>query len=300
MMNDFTNRIQVMFPAIVNKVEGLTNDENEAATGVATSALWKNVSEKVADKTAKILAPLDGITIDVQTDLQVVNPDALPVVQVEVIDEMGQALVDTASWDASSVTSHYANVQMHRISRPFKLTCYDLQNGERVESKIIAAAEVVAQGVIAQLASAIASVEETTLSEFGPEQAAEISGAFDSKETNALILSPSAYSKIVPTSGFALNPAVDGTYGINTIRKGTGLGDALALTKDAIAGAVCTPAVLSNHGGNMDVRMIGSVHGFPMLLKTAYDFDEVLKCSVEVMAGFVVANAAGVKRYKIS
>lgn len=110
MMSDFNNRIQVMFPTISNKVEGVMNEENEAATGVATSALWKSVSEKVADKTAKILAPLDGITIDVQTDLQIVNPDALPVVQVEVIDSMGQALVDTATWDASSVTNHYANV----------------------------------------------------------------------------------------------------------------------------------------------------------------------------------------------
>lgn len=294
-MTDFENRKNLLFPALSNRVEEVTNENTLAAT----DALWKGVSEKVAIKCAKTLAPLDGVIIDIKTDYPVVNPDACPVVQVEVIDSMGAALVDATSWDASGVRNHYANVQLHRISRPFSLTAYDLQRGERVEAKICAAAEVVAQGVVAQLAAAIADIAEPTMDDFGPEKAAQLSGVFD-KETNALILSPAAYAKIVPTSGFALDPSKDGSYGINKILKSTGLGDILALTKDAIAGAIVTPAVLSNHGGNMDVREIGNVNGFPLILKTCYDWNETLKCSVEVMAGFAVANESGIKRYAMA
>lgn len=293
---DIKNRMDVMFPQIHNKITDITNENT-----VATEELWTGLSDKFGDKVKKILAPLDGIVMDVKTDIQVTNPDACPVVQVEVIDSMGSALVDTADWDSTNVQTHYEDVKLHRISRPFYLTAYDLQRGERVESKITAAAEVVAQGVIAQFNSALSSVQATTLSEFGPEQAAEISGAFENDETNALILSPAQYAKLVPTSSLGLNPAVDGTYGINKILKGTGVGDAVALTKDAVAGAIATPAVLVNHGGNgMDIRVIGSIAGFPLVLKTQYDWNETLKCSVECMAGFTIANANGVKKYTIS
>lgn len=293
---DIKNRMDVMFPQIHNKITDITNENT-----VATEELWTGLSDKFGDKVKKILAPLDGIVMDVKTDIQVTNPDACPVVQVEVIDSMGSALVDTADWDSTNVQTHYEDVKLHRISRPFYLTAYDLQRGERVETKITAAAEVVAQGVIAQFNSALSSVQATTLSEFGPEQAAEISGAFENDETNALILSPAQYAKLVPTSSLGLNPAVDGTYGINKILKGTGVGDAVALTKDAVAGAIATPAVLVNHGGNgMDIRVIGSIAGFPLVLKTQYDWNETLKCSVECMAGFTIANANGVKKYTIS
>lgn len=294
MINDIKNRIDVLFPQINNRVEDISNDNT-----LESNTLWAKMSEKFADKCKKILAPLGGVVMDVQTDLQVVNADALPVVGVEVVNSMGNALVDTNTWDSTAVNSSVVNVQLHRISCPFTLTAYDLQHGERVESKITAAAETVAKGVVAQFATAIAGVDAETISEFSPAAAAEMSGVFD-VETNALLLSPAQYSKIVATSTHSLDPAAQGAYGINHIFKSTGTGDIVALTSDAVAGAICTPQVLLNHAGSgIEVRQIGSIAGFPMLLKAQYDWNEKLKCSVEVMAGFTVANSDGIKVYSV-
>lgn len=299
MTNDFTNtteRINALFPQIFNKVEDISN-ENQ----VATEALWAGLSDKFVLKMKKILAPLEGVVMDITDELQVKNPDALPVVSVEVVESVGSAIVDATDWNQTEIKNKYVPVQLHRISRPFSLTSYDLQRGERVESKIAAAAEVVAQGVVAQLAAALADIDEEELSDFGPEAAAKLSGIFDDEETNSLILSPAQYAKIVPTSALSLSPETTGVYGINHILKGVGLGDAIALTKTAVAGAIATPAVLANHGGTgMDVRVIGSVAGFPLLLKTKYDWNETLKCSVETMAGFAVCNEDGIKKYSVA
>lgn len=293
MTEEIKNRIDVLFPSIYNKVEEISNDNT-----LETNTLWAKMSDKVADKCKKILAPLGSVVLDVQTDLQVVNADACPVVGVEVINSVGDALVDTNTWDSTAVNSSVVNVQMHRISRPFKLTAYDLQHGERVEGKITAAAETVAQGVVAQFAAAIEDIDAETISEFSPAAAAEMSGIFDT-ETNALLLSPAQYSKIVPTNSLALDPAAQGAYGINKIFKSVGTGDIVAMTADAVAGAIATPAVLMNHGTGLDVRVIGSIAGFPLVLKSKFDWDETLHCSVEVMAGFTVANSAGIKVYSV-
>lgn len=200
MLNDIKNRMDVLFPSINNKIEDLSNDNT-----LETDTLWAKMSDKFADKCRKILAPLGGVVMDVQTDLQLTNPDALPVVGVEVVNSMGNALVDTDTWDGTNVNSSVVNVQLHRISCPFSLTAYDLQHGERVESKITAAAETVAKGVVAQFAAAIADIDAENITEFSPAAAAEMSGIFDT-ETNALLLSPAQYSKIVATSTLSLNP----------------------------------------------------------------------------------------------
>lgn len=200
MLNDIKNRMDVLFPSINNKIEDLSNENT-----LETDTLWAKMSDKFADKCRKILAPLGGVVMDVQTDLQLTNPDALPVVGVEVVNSMGNALVDTDTWDGTNVNSSVVNVQLHRISCPFSLTAYDLQHGERVESKITAAAETVAKGVVAQFAAAIADIDAEHITEFSPAAAAEMSGIFDT-ETNALLLSPAQYSKIVATSTLSLNP----------------------------------------------------------------------------------------------
>lgn len=49
----------------------------------------------------------------------------------------------------------------------------------------------------------------------------------------------------------------------------------------------------------MEVRAIGSIAGFPLVLKAQYTWNETLKCSVECMAGFTVANDAGIKVYSV-
>lgn len=292
--NEVKERVDALFPSIYNKIEDVSNDNT-----LASDNLWKTVGDKVAVRCSKILAPLDGIIMDIQPDLIVSNPDATPTVQVEVINSVGDALVDTTSWDGTAVNTKYVDVKLHRISRPFSLSYVDLMHGERVEGKVLAAAEVVAQGVVAQLAAAIADIDAETISDFGPEAAAKMSGEFEHAPAHALIASPAQYAKLIPTSTLGLNPDVEGVYGYDVIRKGTGLGDVLSLTKGAVAGAICTPAVLRNHGQGLDVRVIGSVAGFPLVLKSKYDWNETLKCSVECMAGFAVVNEDGIKKYTV-
>lgn len=297
MLKDIENRINLMFPQLRNEAPA----ETEGNTLGSTEELWSKLSDKFVAKTKKILAPLGSVILDVKTDLQVTNPDAAPVVQVEVVDSVGAALVDTADWDKTAITNHYEDVKLHRISRPFSLTSYDLMRGERVESKIAAAVDVVAQGVVKQFADAIASVEETNISDFGPAAAAEMSGAFESAETESMILSPALYAKLIPTNTLGFEPAEQGAYGINHIYKGVGTGDCVVMSASAVAGAIATPAVLENHGGNgMDIRVIGSVAGFPLILKTQYDWNETLKCSVECFAGFKAINPSEIKRFKLT
>lgn len=293
---DIQNRIDSLFPGLSNKIDSVEN----ANSLDSTDNLWQGVSEKFGNSVKKIIAPLDGVTMDVITDLTTPNPDAAPTVQVEVIKSVGDALVDATDWDQTAVENEYVDVKLHRISRPFKLSVYDLMHGERIESKVAAAAEVVAQGVLAQFYATIAGISPEEISDFGPEAAAEISGAFDTAETNALIVTPSLYSKLIPTSTLGLNPDADGAYGINKIRKSVMPGitafNAVAMTEGAVAGAIATPAVLQNHG--KDIRVIGSIAGFPLVLKSEYDWNENLKCSVECMAGFALTDENRVKTYK--
>ena len=168
-------------------------------------------------------------------------------------------------------------------------------------SKLTAACEAVAQGVVAELASVIeADVDLEYLSSFGPEACAALSGIFDDQPTHAVVLSPSTYSTIVPTNGLSLDPNAEGVYGIDKIYKGTGLGDVLVLGADAVAGAIATPEILKNHAAQsgMSIQEI-NFGGIPMIVKSEYTFGEVLKVSVETLAGFAIANENSIHRYKI-
>lgn len=163
-----------------------------------------------------------------------------------------------------------------------------------------AAAGAVANAVVAEFADALEDIEGEYISDFGPEAAAAISGVFEHAETNALVLSPAQYAKIVPTNALGLDPQSEGAFGIGHIYKSSETGDIVALTRDAIAGAICTPAILENHPGDCDIRLIGEVGKFPMILKTKWDgWNECVKCSVECLAGFAIVNSTGVKRYTV-
>lgn len=294
---ELNNKMQALFPTLTNA------DANGNTLGSA-SDLWKGVAEQAADTIADIVAPVKGFILDVQPDLQMRNPDALPVMQVEVITTMGGALVDTDNWDVPATTNKYVDVKLHRISRPFKLTAYDLMRGERVETKVKAAMKEVAQGVVKQFYSVVEVASPATITEFGPEKCAEISGVFDGKETDTLLLSPKAYSAIVPTNGMSLNPAIQGVYGINHIYK-SGLTiseacDVTALTKDAVAGAVATPEIVFNQQGQ-GMQYLGEIAGIPMVLISQWDYNkQCIKCSVETLAGFALTDAKNVKQYTIS
>ena len=151
---EITNKMETLFP-------NLTNANSEGNTFANSGELWKGVADKSTDTISGILAPIKNFILDVQPDLQVRNPDALPVVQVEVISTMGGALVDNEAWDKSAIENKYVDVKLHRISRPFMLTGYDLMRGERVESKVAAAMKEVAQGVVAQQLKRLPAMQKT-------------------------------------------------------------------------------------------------------------------------------------------
>lgn len=294
---EITNKMATLFP-------NLTNANSEGNTFGTTGELWKGVADKSTDTIASILAPIKNFILDVQPDLQVRNPEACPVVQVEVISTMGGALVDNQAWDKSAIENKYVDVKLHRISRPFMLTGYDLMRGERVETKVAAAMKEVAQGVVSQFMLTLCRPDgdHTTLTSFSPEVAATISGAFGDKgEVDTLLLSPANYAKIVPTNALALNPNAEGTYGIGHIYKssqmGATLADIYALTKDAVAGAVATPEIVFSHQGQ-GMQYLGEVAGIPMVLISTWDYDkQAVKCSVETMAGFTLTDDSKAKGY---
>lgn len=296
---ELTNKMDTLFPQ-------MTNANAEGNTFGTTSELWKGVADKATDTIASVIAPVKNFILDVQPDLQVRNPEALPVVQVEVISGMGGAIVDNADWNKSEITNKYVDVKLHRISRPFMLTGYDLMRGERVETKVAAAMKEVAQGVVGQFMASIKQSDATlfAISKFDPETAATISGAFgENAETDTLLLSPDNYAKIVPTNALALNPEAEGSYGIGHIYKCSQMAKAgcsiMALTKDAVAGAVATPEIVQAYNGQ-GMQYLGEIAGIPMVLISTWDYDkQAVKCSVETMAGFTITDASKAKGYKI-
>lgn len=297
---EISNKMTTLFPE-------MTNADAQGNTFATTTELWKGVADKATDSIASILAPVKNFILDVQPDLQVRNPNACPVVQVEVITGMGGALVDNEDWDKSDINNKYVDVKLHRISRPFILTSYDLMRGERVESKVTAAMKEVAQGVVRQFMNSIKQQNATlyTISKFDPETCATLSGAFgDKAETDTLLLDPVNYAKIVPTNSLALNPETQGSYGINHIYKSSKMADVagcpiVALTKDAVAGAVATPEIVTAYG-SQGMQYLGEVAGIPMVLISTWDYDkQAVKCSVETMAGFTITDDSKAKGYKI-
>lgn len=298
MNKEIENRVRVMFPNLSNKFENKV-EELENTNTLSTENLWAGLSEKFADKQLKILAPIKDCIMDVQTDLQVRAADALPTVTCELVDA-GEALVDCTNWEQSSVTSTYVEIPTHRISRPIVLTGYDLERGERVQSKLESAYHAVCAGVVAQFAAAIEDIDEEEISDFNAESCAALSGAFDSMETDTLLLSPQLYSRIVPHNALGINPAVDGAFGINKIFKSTGTGDIVAMTKQAVAGVIALPKVLENHAGSgVDVRVMGDIMGFPVLVKSHWTYNEEIQVSVECLCGFKVVDENGIRRFKL-
>lgn len=294
---EIQNKADAVFPGMFNKIDSVEN----ANALTATDALWQTVSEKFVDATHKTIAPVKDFIVDVYPEMQVANPKANPVVQLEVITGMGDALVDATDFNQTNIQNKYVTCELHHIARPFSLSMYDLTKGERIESKLAAAAEAVAQGVYAQFVTTAKSVGEAeTAPAMSPETAAEISGAFGAAaETHALILDPVQYSKLVPTTGLSLNPETEGVYGIGKIYKSYidgGATGGIAVTKDGIVGAVATKEVFEGLPGT-SARQI-NVGGIPMLVLAKFDFDShSIKVSVETWAGFTITDNTRVKTY---
>jgi hypothetical protein len=285
---DFNNKLNALFPEMTNA----------NTLGSASGELWKGVSEKYTDSVKKILAPVASQIMDVQTDLQVRNPDACPVVQVEVIHSMGGAMIDGQNWDNSEILNQYVDVKLHRISRPFKLTAYDIMKGERIESKVKAAMETVATGVTNLAFDTIldsATLEEVS-TDISPEYVANtLSSKFGfNGKVDTLILAPAEYSKLVPTNGLSLDPKTEGVYGIGHIYESmttdTMQNFRFGWAKDGLVGAVATPEILFTKVGQ-GMQYLGEIGGIPMVLISSFDYKtQTVMCSVETLAGFAVAD----------
>ena len=297
---DLQNKVNSVFPNMFNQIEGMDN----ANALAASDALWKTVSEKWVDLTHKNIAPVKDFIVDVYPEMQVANPKANPVVQLEVITSVGDALIDATDFNQTELANKYVTCELKHISRPFSLSMYDITKGERVESKLAAAAEAVAQGVYGQFVTAVkAAGEAETKGAMSPEIAVEIGAAFGADaETHKLILDPVSYSKIVPINGLSLNPESEGVYGIGKIHKSYidgGDTNGIAVTRDGVVGAVATKEVFEGLPGT-SVRQI-NVAGIPMLVLAKFDFDtHSIKVSVETWAGFTVTDATRVKTYKFA
>ena len=287
---DFNNKLKTLFPSLTNADSGNTTTASE---------LWKGVSEKYTDSVKKILAPVASQIMDVQTDLQVRNPDACPVVQVEVITSMGDAMIDGENWDTTNIKNKYVDVKLHRVSRPFKLTAYDIMKGERIESKIKAAMETVAQGVTNLALETIMTSHtngKTTAELINPEYVARtLSAKFGALcKVDTLVLSPVEYAGLVPTNGLSLDPKTEGVYGIGHIYESAAFAEGMTTrfgwAKDGLVGAVATPEILFTKVGQ-GMQFLCEIAGIPMVLISTFDYNtQTVKCSVETLAGFAVAD----------
>lgn len=294
---DFKNKTNMVFPGLFNEIEGVDN----ANTLGSTEALWQTVSEKWCDLTRKKIAPIKDFITDVYPSMQVANPNANPVVQIEAVQSVGDALVDAQDFNQTAIQNKYVTCELHHISRPLSLSMYDITRGERIESKLSAAAESVLQGVYKQFVDAVkAAGSATELAAMSPATAVEISAAFGAQaETHTLLLDPANYAKLVPQNGLSLNPDAEGTYGIGKIWKtyiDGGATEGIAVTRDGVVGCVATKEVFEGLPGT-SVRQI-NVGGVPMLVLAKFDFDShSIKVSVETWAGFAVTDATRVKTY---
>lgn len=295
---ELKNKAELLFPGLLeNKVDTVDN-----ANTLASAELWKVVSDKWVDITKKKLAPVRSAIMDVWQDLQVTNPKANPVVQVEVVTGAGSALVDATSFEDTALTNKYVDVKLKHIARPFQLTLKDLTNGERVESKLGAAIESVMQGVYAQyVATAKTAGSQTSLPALTPETAVQIGAIFGaSAETDVCILDSVSYAALVPTNGLGLSPETQGVYGINKIYKSYvdgGTTNAIVTAPNGIVGAVGTKELFSDVPGG-SARTI-TVDGIPLMIISKFDFaTHSIWVSVETFAGFSVTDNSLVKHIK--
>lgn len=262
---------------------------------IATGPLWQVVAQRAAETVSREITSIRPYITNVYTDLQVQDPNALPIVKVPVYSSFGDALINATNWDQSAIVNRYVDIQAVRVSRPAFLSVYDMANGERMENVISGLMHVVAQGVYKQFLTACVSANSTPVAmpALTPESARALSALFgDQRVTHGLFLPPVQFANILPYQTIDIDPRnVSGAFGIENIARTSMLGqdiDGLALARDGVAGFVGVPEILFSMGG-MDVYRLPDVAGIPMLLKTHFDYNEErLKVSVESLCGFAV------------
>lgn len=283
--------------SVYNEVMNAAAAEPKAAAGnnaIETSPLWQVVAKKAAETVSREIVSIMPYVTDVQTDLQVRDRRAMPVVKVPVYSSVGDPLINATNWKQSHLANSYVDVQTVRVSRPAMISTYDMSNGEQLERTLTLLAETVAQGVYGQFMSAILAACKTPTAKpaLTPESARKLSAIFsDRRTTHGLFLAPEHYAELIPTKTTDISPKGFGAFGIDNIARTSMLGndiDGIAIARDAVAGMVGIPEILYDMPGLITARM-PDVAGIPMLLKTHFDYEtEMLEVSVESVCGFAV------------
>ena len=273
---------------------------SDVSNTFATAPLWQGVSDKAVSTVSNIITPIMPFVTDVIQDMNVSNPDAMPIVKVPVYSDFGDALENISDWEQSSVTRAHVAVEATRISRPAAITLDEIRYGERVEHIVQGLIQTTAKGVYKKFLQAItAAVEPTSEATMSPELCKKLAAIFgDEREVLALLLDNVNYSALVPTNNYNLNPAVENTFGIRHIKKtsmlSTGI-NGIALAEGAVSGFVGSPNFKTDLT-HLDVRYLGEIAGLPITLKTWFKpGDERLWMSTESICGFVVNDAKLVK-----
>ena len=281
--------------------------------GSTGADLWSVVAEEYADAFSKKYADLSTFCHNVD-GVYNVPAGVQPVINVEVVETAGAALVNTENWEESALVNNYAEVRASRVSRPLALTSYDLAKGEKWAGKRKAAIQAVIEGVFAQLAATVAAVCPTEAAAatakkvgrvtvdagtFTPDFVAQrLSGLFgEYGQTEVLLLNPTLWSKVIPTNALGLNPETEGTLGIGQMQMSAGLGAlagdgkgvGLAAMRSGIAYGGGVPHIAAELG--CAVRSLGTICGIPMVLKVwGKPGSEAIYESVETLAGFTVVQ----------
>lgn len=293
-----------------NMVGSQAVDQN--SLGQTSDSLWSVIAPQAIDAVTKKYFDLARVNHVVETNI-VAPAGVRPTVNVEVVTGAGTALKNATDWNASALTNTYAEVKLDRYSAPFGLSSYDIMHGEKIETKIGAAIESVVARVMNDFLGAVlgaSGAQSVTVDPdtFEPDFVAKnISAIFgDFGPVDDLVLSPTYWSKLVPTNALGLGTE-PGTYGIEYFHRSAGFNatvsgltdtanlHGVALRHNGIVAGFGTPSFEGMQG--IAVRSLGTVAGIPLVLKSwTATGSEVIYNSVETLAGFTVANAASIAK----
>lgn len=286
--------------AVDEKVSASEVADPQAANTLAASALWKVVSDKVADKTDKVLAPVMPAITDVRESVEMLPGGIAPIVQIPVVSTVGDALVNPSNWEQTDASISYAAVQSTRISRPVGMTTYNLANGDRLESTLAAQINTVAQGIYNQFLTTVKTaagdaVAKPAISAATVKDIASIFG--DAALVDNLILDIPSYNALIPEQTTDFRPDSLDVWGVHRITRGsmltTGV-NGFAIARGGVSGFVGTPKIEGFKA--IETRIIETAYGVPMLVKTWEGADsEMIWVSVEAVCGFVASVPERIK-----
>lgn len=287
--------------------------------GTQSGTVWQTMAKDYIDATSTELDYIMDMTLDLRPDTYIIDAPGAPVtVNVEIVDSVGNVMVNPTDFEQSDVDTHNIQVNVNLLARPFGLSQYDLMRGERIAPKLGAAIKELGRGINAAFYQALAAVAPSGTGSVDPTSttsgrieltngASDITAEYAARQLSPIFgaagpvdmlgLSPMAYANLIPINALDLGTGA-GQYGIEAIRKlyhGAGAagtqnvchGIALRKSAVAVAGGSIDPATYPD--GAM-VRPLGTIAGMPVNLVTWGELrHRQLWCSVECMVGFKVA-----------